>query len=331
LNQRNLDSGWEVGGCQRWNVEFVCEEWTNGYSLNTNNEWILNGLETEIDVISGWIAFTILISFLLSVILSFLNPVPSTLPLLPIHHFQLLSLLLIADSHIPSSLSSLTRTNSFTLFLLPFFTHPSKQQQDTDLYNAGFRSIRTIENLLPVVCFLLCFMIFHFVVKMVPKAELDYEVEWNQRIGRSWNYCKPRILIFMYYVFYIRMIMWMNVAVLVSGFEEIRRIDSPTEAVYASITFVALIGWVILVVVTGYYLYRFLKMDKTDDKLWFRELFSGVGNYRWTRSYSFLFLVRRLIFVVLIVFLRTCNRDLLMSLLVIIQFAYLILVITINF
>jgi hypothetical protein len=77
---------------------------------------------------------------------------------------------------------------------------------------------------------------------MVPKANLTHEGDGNQKLNKSWNYCKPRILKFMYYVFYIRMIMGMNVTVLLSGFEEIRQIGSTADAVYACITFVALLG-----------------------------------------------------------------------------------------
>ena len=135
----------------------------------------------------------------------------------------------------------------------------------------------------------------------------------------------------MTYGYYIRFILEMNQYLLVWSISEIHNFNTtqPLRLVSLIIAFLILCGWLMLITII--FLLSLSSYETIDkERNYIGELFSGVKMQRKTKLYIWVLLIRRLVFIVLLINLTMIPSPFLIGILTLIQLFYLVYLVVIH-
>ena len=196
-----------------------------------------------------------------------------------------------------------------------------------ELPNSAFDSLdiqydSTIVNIYSFLVSIVFMVAFHMWIWLL----MCFVSKWRDsqnRLIKLINNTVKKMFVIMTFAYYIRNILEMSEYFLISSINEInlhslddnKKIASFVIAVLVVLFFMAFLGFVILLIFSSYKL-----VEEEHNKL--GEFFSGLRNSKIWYLYIGLLLLRRYIFLVLLITLSTISSQLLIGLLIIVQVFY---------
>ena len=241
---------------------------------------------------------------------------------------QIIILLMMIDSFIPTSIRDYIESQSFALanfnFLptanIPVVNIPvdwldSKQPVEI-LQSLGLDSKSTFVNNLSFIIILGVVLLIHIMLRYILVCR-NLEEEQQSKFKRFWNWLRLKLLDIIKYAAYLRLILEAHESMLLSATSEINLFDLPQTPDIISFIF----AWMVLIfsislpIIAFYYFW--INREEYDPKVkfFFMEFFADIRNSKFSRLYMPLVLTRRVLFVCSIIFLNSAPRELIYSIL----------------
>ncbi|CAI2364780.1 unnamed protein product [Moneuplotes crassus] len=260
------------------------------------------------------------------------NPPTSLWSLL--QQLQMILLVMIIDEYTPADINEFLEGVSFALFNFDFlpagdaplfetpldwldFGEPSEKIQ-----TLGIESISTLVNNFSFLFTYLCIMLIHFVLKIMPWFK---QKNHPNCIIRNISKIREKVIDTIFYATYARMLLEAHEILAMTAVVEIKELDFSSAPAIVSY----LISWVYLflclvILIAAFYLFYINREDYDPEKKTpTMEFFEGLKNTKWARFYTFLLLLRRMIFVLTVIFLLgNVDRNIIYSVLLINQVSY---------
>ncbi len=141
---------------------------------------------------------------------------------------------------------------------------------------------------------------------------------------------RGKLIDLIFYVVYVRLLLEAHETMTISSTVEIKQLQTSTTASFISqiISWLFLIFSLTLPTVALYLFYQNRKNFDPKKKFMLMEFFADVRNNKWARLYPSILLLRRLLFVVVIVFLPgEISRFIVYLVIIGIQLAYILLLV----
>ena len=252
--------------------------------------------------------------------------------------YQLILLLLLTKSNISQSvvnyLDGLKRSTNF-LNIIPFKDIPGVNKlismldfplKNKNLEYFGVFSGSSFVNNFSLIWTILIIIIVHFIYLLIVKM-LQNKIKSEKAIKLF-----GKIKQLFAFSIYIRIMLEVNQFALLSTFEEIYEWDISTSSKIASLC-ISFIFWISLFIFILIWLLNWIKHKETenmDSYYELKEFFSGVQVKPIPKLQSILSLIRRMLFVALLIFGSSLNNKWLIISFIIIEFVYLSLMIAIR-
>jgi hypothetical protein len=250
------------------------------------------------------------------------------------HQIQLLLLLLLTKRYFPDDVKAVLQGNSFMSFdfsFIPVTKAPGVKQimdfinidqDNVYLETIGLESGSGVKNLISVVSvFLLC-VVLHLSIVFAPKIKIVSDDQiWKIR----YNTLNTHLYNLFTFTMYVRVLFEGYQFLFLASFSELK--NANVSEVYTALSFsISCLFTVICIVFLLLTLYMYCSTKDNfnkDERLKFGELFSGLKETNNARSYSFFVLLRRVLFVSLLVGLNTFASFWLVAGMAVIQTFYL--------
>jgi hypothetical protein len=246
-----------------------------------------------------------------------------------INQIQLLLLIVTIDDHIPSDIEYYLRGNILAMFDLsfiplmdiPYFNYLAKwlddEQENRVAKKLKFDSRSTFTNYFASFVVLIGFINMTIVLKLVKNWTSELTSEAMGKTINAAYYLLVNVAI-------IRLLLEIYLGVLVSGFAELGQASNASASTIVSlnISILSIVGCLALLWISLYLWYKY-RSKPIPEIFLFVELFHGLKNSKFAKLNSSIFLLRRLILPLLIVF-SFMPRNALYPMLLIIQFAYFV-------
>lgn len=249
------------------------------------------------------------------------------------HQIQLLLLLLLTKRYFPDDVKAVLQGNSFMSFdfsFIPIAKAPGVKQlmnllniKQSNIYleTIGLESGSGLKNFISVVSVILLFAALHLCIVFAPKFKIVSEKQvWRLR----YNTLNTHLYHLFTYTMYVRVLFEGYQFMYLASFSELKNAD--VSEAYAALSFAisclfAVICFLFLLLTLYMYISTKNNFDE-DEKLKLGELFSGLKNTNNARSYSFGVILRRFLFVSVLVGLNTLAEVWLVAGMAIIQTFY---------
>ena len=255
-----------------------------------------------------------------------------------VNQVQLLFLLLLTRAFIPVDVEKVITGMKIALNLFQYLPFNKITIFDSLIENLDFNlsnqrygswnieSDSTGYNIYPLIWTTLIVFMFHIFIwillKLMPSANSQ---SWFSSILRIWKRFQHRILLFLTFGYYIRVILEVNQFMLISSIYEIHNFDtSPTiKLVSFGIAVAVLLWWIVLIGVVSFLTFSSYEVvEESHNKL--EEFFKGVKMQKKYKTYSLILIIRRTIFVVMLISLVSISSVMLILILSGVQLLYLI-------
>ena len=232
------------------------------------------------------------------------------------NQFQLIMLLLLTKSNIPRSIVSYLsglKATTWSFSFIPFKNIPGLNKMvdkldfklpDKELRYFGIASGSTFVNNFSLICIILIFVAIHSLFQLIHRL-------FRQKIKSKKKWVKWWEKTYQFFAFslYIRLMFEANVFLLLSSFSEIYEWNTSGSSNIISLLFAFIGGWICLSFVSlsliNYSIHKETK--NMNNYIPLNEFFSGISNKMISRLYPTFLLLRRLIFIVLLVFGSSFN------------------------
>ena len=334
---------WQV--CSSSNAS-TWDTWSSGYTINSGS-WIIdsNTANDADQYISEPIKVTIITTLGVSLwtvaIVSFANPASIASFWSIINQCQLLLLLLLTRTSIPLDVQNVILGFEFTLNIASYFGFLNIgfiksiieefhfELSNQSLESIGIDSDSSIYNISSAIILTLGVIAIHLLTllfyKLIP-TEVS-EGRWKLIKRMSIKLVKKLFLI-LTFGWYIRYILETNQYILISWINEMYSFTSSDSKRIISLLFsilVLLLCWCLIIFVSWLSLSSYKVIKDQHNKL--GEIFSGVKMVKKSKLYVSILLMRRAIFVILLITLQSIQSWIQVSMLGILQIWYLIYII----
>ena len=272
-----------------------------------------------------------------SVISSMLNVSSGSSIWLLINEVQLFFLLLLTRAYIPDDVKLVVTGLKFALnptFYFSFNSMPAYNSvidkfnfelSNNSLSNVGVNSDSSVYNTAPLFVSLLVIIVCHFAVivfkKLLSKCKTDWKWGW---IVKIMIWIVEKIYNLLSFSYYIRAGLQINQFLLICSVYEIYSFNSsqPFRVVSLAFALLILISWISLLILASYLsMSAYTVNEGKHNKL--GEFFKGLKMNRKFKFYTCMLILRRTVFVVLLVTWVSLASRLLIGLLVLLQLVYL--------
>ena len=261
-----------------------------------------------------------------------------------INQIQLYFLLLLTRADIPIDVKYLISAKSYAINLSQMLNIQNMNSfksvmdafnfiiDDPSLNSMNIKTESTFYNLSPMIILVFPVMLFHFAVVILKRLFLN--IKGKRKIkylvsGIKW--VLDKLFILLTFSWYIRYILEMNQLTLISSLYEISnfnttqkyRIISLTSALIAMLLCIFLIAIITLISISSYEV-----VENQHNNI--GELFSGQKMQKKTKLYTSILLLRRMIFVILLLSLVSVRSWIVITILSLLQLWYLITIIIIR-
>ena len=263
-----------------------------------------------------------------------------------IGQIQIYFLLLLTKAFIPNDVKTVITGSE--LFLNPFGSISFSnlpilgriiekfnfELSNPNLNPFGLNSDSSLYNTLPLFLFLALVVIFHLFLKLLQKVLISWG-PWSSRWGwliRVINWIGEKLLIILTYGYYIRFILQMLQLILVTSTHEIS--DLKLTNIHRIISFVfaifLLFGWILIAgIVTYMSLSSYKISEEGHSKI--GEIFSGMKMDKKYKIYASIIIMRKTVFIILLIFMIFVSSRLLIIILGLFQIWYNVYVLYVPF
>ena len=213
---------------------------------------------------------------------------------------------------------------------------------NSNLEKQGIKSDSTFINTYSVFVSILIIWVPHLCIPLyllkkyfISNVMLCHKLLMKESKSECWNYVLSitnlilnKLMIFLTFAIYIRILLDINQFVLVSSVSEIYlcNYSGIKRIISIVIAILILIGWIAIILIT-FYLVLIQTINKyqesPDNRSKFAQLFNGVSKNKKSRLYVVFVQIRRAIFVVLLVTVEPVSSILVICILVGLQLIYL--------
>ena len=326
---------WHI--CSSSNVS-VWNTWSSGYTLKLGS-WII---ATDTSQALRIVIISIIGAALwLVTIISFMSPASTTSLWSIINQAQLLLLLLLTGTFIPLDVQNVILGVKFTLNIAPYFEFLKiefigsiMEEFNFKLNNhslelLGINSDSSIYNISPVIILTLLMIPIHLLIlllnKLIPSEEQEGRWKFVKRISIKFA---NKLFIILTFGWYIRYAFQTNQYILISWINEIYRFNISDSKRIISLLFSILILWLclLLIICVSFLSISSYEVIKNNHNR-VGEIFSGVKMMKRSKLYVSILLMRRAIFVILLITLQSIQSWILVTMLGILQIIYLVYII----
>ena len=265
-----------------------------------------------------------------------------------INQVQILFLLFLTGAFIPEDIEGII--TGLSIYLNPFSYLQLKLNgnysfvsnffdfglEDKNLEKFEIKSDSTIANMTSFLLSIIIFGILHFWIFLAQKllAKESKSNCWNYVLLCIHWFLQKKMVLFTF-ALYIRIILETNQFILITWVSEIYQFNfNETKRIISIIiAFLILIAWMAVIVITILFTLSndAYKISKPQDKRGkFVQLFDGISLNKKSRLFVWLLLIRRAIFVILLITIGQKSSTIVISVLVGLQLIYLVLLIVIR-
>jgi hypothetical protein len=246
-----------------------------------------------------------------------------------IEQIQLLILVMTIDDHIPAEVEYYLSQNTLAMFnfgfipilKLPFLSHfldwLDDEESDEIAAKLGMDYKSTLLNHFSLLMILTIAFLLSLIIRVTPNCK---EGKWLSFLGGV----RDKSLHHLASTIYIRSLLEAELGLELSSISEIRDFGKPAANAIVSLAF-ALLTLLVCLCLTVIMLYYFLNLwsKKMQDKFYFMELFAGIKDAKYARIYPFFTSMRKFLFVFIVAVLRNQPREVIYSMLLVIQTGFL--------
>ena len=326
---------WQM--CSSSNVS-IWNTWSSDYTLKSGS-WIIASDISQ--TLRTTIISTLGVSLWIVAIVSFMNPASTASLWSMISQAQLLLLLLLTRAFIPLDVQNVILGVKFSLNIASYFEFLKIEfigsiigefdfklsNQSLDLL--GIKSDSSIYNISPTIILALLMIPIHLLIMLLFKL-MPTEVpegRWKLIKKISIKFVK-KIFIILTFGWYIRYIFQTTQYVLISWINEMYSFTPSDSKRIISILFSILVSWLCLYLIICVLLLSLSSYEVIKNKHnKVGEIFSGVKMEKKSKLYVSILLIRRAIFVILLITLQSIQSWILVTTIGILQIWYLIYII----
>ena len=326
---------WSVSNWQKCisTNRYTCETWNKGFTFDhgectTYSETAKALSKTNVSVVSATLACVIFVSFLNSSSVANLW--------LTINQVQIFFLLFLTKAFIPDDIKEVIIGPEFALNIFEYIPfkriglYPSVMKSFEfnlttsilDPFEIKYES--TIANSYSIFIWMIFIIMFHFWLWIL-KWLLSKWKESDNCIFKVINWIVEKIFIIMTFGFYIRNTLEISQFILISSIYEIYLFKTTESMRCISLAFASLLllCYILILFVVNYFILFKTEPEESIYKK-FSEFFSCLKENRKPRFYITMLLLRKLLFVTLLIVLESIQSKQIIGILMIIQLLYLI-------
>ena len=195
---------------------------------------------------------------------------------------------------------------------------------NTQLEPVGINSDSTIFNIYPTVITILAGAIFHLIIYMISKILMRWKLNWWSWLTKALKGILNKILNILTFGFYIRTLLETQQFLLISAINEIYQFNTNGTLRIISLTFAIIVvyTYIFMFSLVFYLSFSSYKMiEKEHNKL--GEFFAGLKLHKKFRLYILFLILRRTMFVVVLIVLVTFTSTTVIWILASLQLIYL--------
>ena len=261
-----------------------------------------------------------------------------------INQIQLYFLLLLTRADIPIDVKYVISGKSFAINLSQMLNIQNMNLfksiidvfdfiiDDPSLNSMNINTDSTFYNLSPMIIIVFPVMLFHFAVVILKRLFLN--IKGKRKIkylvsGIKW--VLDKLFILLTFSWYIRYILEMNQLTLISSLYEITNFNTTQKYRIISLTFAFIAMFlciILIVIITLISISSYEVVKNRHNKI--GELFSGQKMQKKTKLYTSILLLRRMIFIILLLSLVSVRSWIVITILSLLQLWYLITIIIIR-
>ena len=328
---------------QNTNYSFYVNAVTTGVSQQiqkliklTVTNWTTWGSQTA-KVLSITVMSIVAIVFITSTISSILNSQSSWSVWLLINQVQIFFLLLLTRAYIPDDVKLVITGLKFALNPTSYFSFNSITAYNSALNNfdfelnnnslsyVGVNSDSSVYNLSPFIVTMLAMLAVHLVVlvlsKLLTKCRTDWRWGW---LIKFMKWATEKLFKFLTFSFYIRTVLEMDQFLLICSVYEVYsfNISQLFRVISLGFAMLTIAAWVITSAFVFYLSASLYTVDESKhSKL--GEFFNGLKMQRRFKLHAFMLMLRRTVFVVLLLMWDSVASRLLIGVLAFLQLIYL--------
>ena len=298
--------------------------------------WTTWGSQTA-KVLSMTVMSIVAVVFITSSISSVINLLSGSSIWSLINQVQLFFLLLLTRAYIPDDVKLVITGLKFALNPPSYFSFSSISTYNSALNNFNFElsnnslsdigvnSDSSVYNITPFIVTMLAMLAVHLVVlvfnKLLPKCRTDWRWGWLIKFVK---WITEKLFNFLTFCFYIRVVLEMNQFLLICSVYEVNSFNASHLFRVISLGFAMLIivTWIAISAFVFYLSASFYSVDESKhNKL--GEFFNGLKMQRRFKLHAFMLMLRRIVFVTLLLTCGSVASRLLIGVLAFIQLIYL--------
>lgn len=163
-------------------------------------------------------------------------------------------------------------------------------------------------------------------IKATPK--LTIRDENQSRVRTRWNFIRQKIINLLFYAVYTRLLLESNETMVLSTISEINTFDTSSTPAIISLTLALCLAIVLSVFLcyAWFLAYKLIYNFDPDEKFFFMEFFADLKPNKRARFYTPLLLLRRFVFVLVIIPMAPVGRHFIFSFLLIFNIPYLLFI-----
>ena len=334
---------WTPSNWQKWlsTNSSAWEVWNSGYDLNSGACTAQDSPTEAAQALSTATTSAVAATIGCAVLVSFANTSSIATLWMTINQLQIFFLLLLTRAWIPEDIKAVIKGSDFSsniydyipfrkLDIYPPFLHDFEfELTNAALSSLGIKYNSTIANTYSILFFFLVAIIFYIWISLLRFVFS----KWTNLENHSWSirtiiFIIKKVFLFMTFGFFIRNALEMSQFILISSINEIYQHETVTllrivSFIYAILMLLLFVITLFSIVYLSFSSYR-LK-EKEHNKL--GELFRGLKNTKKSKSYVSFLLLRRLLYVLLLITLVSIASRPLIGIISFFQILYLWLII----
>ena len=298
--------------------------------------WTTWGSQTA-KVLSITVMSIVVVVFITSSISSVINLLSGSSIWSLINQVQLFFLLLLTRAYIPDDVKLVITGLKFALNLPSYFSFSSITAYNSSLNNFNFElsnnslsyvgvsSDSSVYNITPFIVTMLAMLAVHLVVLILNKLLAMCRTDWRWGwLVKFVKWVTEKLFNFLTFGYYIRVVLEMNQFLLICSVYEVYSFNASQlfrviSLVFAMLTFGA---WIVTSVFMFYLSASLYTVDESKhNKL--GEFFNGLKMQRRFKLHAFMLMLRRIVFVTLLLTCNSVASRLLIGVLAFIQLIYL--------
>ena len=294
--------------------------------------WVLQTAKTLSTTVQSLVATTVVISMATNI----LNSASASSIWSLINQIQLFFLLLLTRSFIPDDIKYIISYLKIAINLPAYFSFSSLsiynsiinnfdfELSNNSLNSVGVNSDSSVYNTSPFIITVLITIIVHFPVLILIKLIMNYKTDWFwSRIIKVIKWSTKKIFYLLTFSNYIRALLEMNQFLLITSVYEIYSFNSSEPLRIVSLTYAIMIFilWIFILIFAFYLSISSYTVDEDKHKK-LGEIFSRLKMQRKFKLYWAILILRRSVFVILLLVPTSIPSRLLIGVLVLLQLAY---------